>query len=153
MVRYHLSHLVWWALGAISALIVALAAVFALTRFGILTTKLLDTTWWYATCVATPLLTGVSFAVKPAILRGGMAEWSLHRVVVKYERTLILVMMICLVAGLLPCIVAALSGEFGYPLLIVVVPLAALIAHFPHAERFSAFVEGLLEEHAAQVGE
>jgi hypothetical protein len=51
-------------------------------------------------------------------------------------------MSTCLVAGLLPCIVVALSASLGLPMLVTTIPLVALLLHFPNEEKFARFVEG-----------
>jgi len=148
MVRYHLSQLVWWSLGATALLIAAMAAALAMTRVGLPRPPLVGVTWWYGVLVVTPALTAASFPLKPHLLRKVMPDWTLYRTVSHYKRAHVLVMAVCLVAGILPSGLAALTARFDHAVLVALLPVIALLFHFPHSEKFAAFVDEVLAERA-----
>ena len=143
MVRYHLMHLVWIALAAISLIIVAVAIVGAMATIGTTTATSVPVTIWYAVFVITPALTVASFVVRDTILRRMSPEWPLYRVVSTYKRATIATYAVCFVAGLIPVALAIWSGQFGYSLLIIIAPLGAMAYHFPHTDRFTTYTEQL----------
>ena len=147
MVRHHLTHILWWALGSISAIILALGLVLALTTIGTPAPNAMWRYLWYGVFVLVPAITGASFVAKDALLARAIDDWKLFRLVIHYKNALIAVYLFCLIAGLLPCVAALVSGSFGYPLLIELVPLGAMFVNFPHDDRFQFYVEDVL--HAA----
>ncbi len=149
MVRYHLMHLVWIALAAISLIIVAIGIVGALTAAAVLKSAPVSVTLWYAVFVLTPALSATSFVVKDAILRRVSSEWPLYQVVSAYKRAVAVTHAIGLIAGLIPVALALWSGQFGYPLLVIIAPLGAMVYHFPHTDRFTTYAEHLAHGHAA----
>lgn len=149
MVRYHLMHLVWIALAAISLLIVAVGIVGALMAAGILELAPVSVTLWCAVFVVTSALAAASFAAKDTILRRVSPEWPLYQVIAVYKRAIVVTYAIGLIAGLVPVALALWSGQFGYPLLIIIAPLGAMIYHFPHMDRFAVYAEHLAHGHVA----
>lgn len=147
MVRHHLTHLLWWAIGFVSAVILALGLALALTTIGTKAANASSTYLWYAAFVLTPVITGASFVTKDALLARAIGDWKLFRLVTHYKNALVSTYVLCLIAGLLPCVVAVVSGSFSYPLLVELVPLGAMLVHFPHDDRFHFYVEDVL--HAA----
>lgn len=147
MVRYHLTHLVWWALGSIGLLIIASIAVLAYTSVQSQPLHAMAKTLWHVTFVATPVLTGVSFLVKEHLLGRVYSDWELHKVLLHYKRTVGFAVLLCLAAGLIPVCVAAFAGHMSYGLLLTLVPLAALILHFPYQEKFYSLVDQLARVH------
>ena len=103
---------------------------------------------WYVSFVATPVLTAASFPAKDALLRRATSDWTLYDVVRRYKLSLLAAMVLCFVAGLVPCGVAAYYGQFSYPLLIAAVPLAAFPAHFPRSDRLHRLLDDIIHEPA-----
>ncbi len=149
MVRYHLMHLVWIALAAVSLIIVAVGIVGALMAAGIVKSAPVTVTLWYAVFVVTPVLAAASFVVKDAVLRRVSSEWPLYQVVSAYKRAVTVTYAVGLIAGLVPVALALWSGQFGYPLLIIIAPLGAMVYHFPHTDRFATYAEHLAHGHVA----
>jgi len=145
MVRYHLSHLTWWAIAAVGVLILAIIVVLALTAAHVLRPVAANSIWWYAAFPITLVFTGASFVVKDMLLARATSDWSTHQVVTLYKRATTITVLLCLLAGLIPCALAAWYGQPGWPLLIAIVPVAALIVQFPRGERFRAFVDDLTQ--------
>jgi len=145
MVRYHLSRLMWSGLGGMSLLLLLAIAIVAANATNALGSGPASTAMWSVALVVAPLLTGVSFITKESMVRRFSAESSLYQLVRGYRRTVLATQAICLLAGVVPCVIAMFNGGLLYPLLIVVVPLAAMFVHFPHTEKFYLVVEEVLQ--------
>jgi hypothetical protein len=144
MVRHHLSRLVWIALTVVSLLVVMLGVLLAITSIDMLSPSPSARTHWFIAFLVTPVLTGAGFLVKDAFLGRVQTDWELYRFVIHYKRTVLYTYLLTSLAGAVPIAVAAWSGQFSYPLIITIVPLVAMLIHFPHIERFNVYIEDIL---------
>ncbi|OQB34523.1 MAG: hypothetical protein BWY06_03442 [Candidatus Latescibacteria bacterium ADurb.Bin168] len=141
MVRYHMSHLMWWALIAISAPVIALSLGAALVRIAVLEPRGAGFLIWGITAAIAVLSPVVAFVIERGRIRSAPADRPLRAVVMSYKHAKLWVIAVCGIGALSPVFALYVSGSFSPALGAVVLPLAFLVIHFPHVERFTAFVD------------
>ena len=141
MVRYHMSHLMWWALIAISVPVIALRLGAALVKIAVLPPRGAGFLIWGATAAIAVLSPVVAFAIERGRIRPVPADRPLRAVVMWYKHAKLWAIAACGIGALSPVSALYISGSFSPALGAVVFPLAFLMIRFPHAERFTAFVD------------
>lgn len=141
MVRYHMSHLMWWALIAISVPVLALSLGAALIEITVLQPRGAGLLIWGTTAAVAVLSPVVAFAIERGHIRSVPADRPLRAVVTGYKHAKLWAIAVCGIGALSPVLALFVSGSFSPALGAVVFPLAFLVIRFPHAERFTKFVD------------
>lgn len=141
MVRYHVSQLTWWAVGAICVPVVIAATALGLIAAGAMNSQDSGMVTWAIASVLCLMLSAVAYIAEPSFDDPMLQEKPLREAVTGHKRAKILVIALLGAGGLAPSIALFLTGEVSILLAVIVVPVALLVLRFPHVDRFIASLD------------
>jgi hypothetical protein len=152
MVRFHHGQVVAFSITAVALLActVITAVLIVLMSSGGSAPADSGRTWLVAAVVSVALTAG-AFGAKLLAFRSAGADDGLHGVTISTKRGYLAFMILCLLAGIVPCAALLAGGHIVPQLSTVVVPFVAMAAIFPAYDRFVAQVNDLRSSPAAVV--